>query len=358
MSEDTPKRKRKRTPFEERDKEILCHIIKEVDGGKAWKIIKEGTGTNAQKCVAWEKVKDRFNEATGKSCDRKQIRELFDRIKDKKKRNHDRLSLERSDRNFSRACEVTGGGPSPLVPPEPDGDEDILDFNDLEPTNTEEFNGLTPAADVENMSPNIPRQTGSQIRPSLNGPRFRFPAPSPFRHGVASPVLRTRSPVSTFQIGCETGTDKSLPDVPYVPIYRPSLPVSVAGPSSGHSSAPAAAPESRRVEVQTGEERFSIEVDSEPEVPPPKKPKKGTKKNTNEAASDYYSEMLKIQRHLAALKEKVLKRKERCEILKAKLLMKRLEQEGGTVPKGMGDDDFESEGDEDDSSDDSLNINS
>ena len=26
--------------------------------------------------------------------------------------------------------------------------EDILDFNDLEPTNTEEFNSLTPAADV------------------------------------------------------------------------------------------------------------------------------------------------------------------------------------------------------------------
>ena len=85
MSEDTPKSKRKRTPFEERERQILCQIIKEVDGGKAWKIIKEGTGTNAQKCVAWEKVKDLFNEATGKSCDRKQIQELFDRIKDKKK---------------------------------------------------------------------------------------------------------------------------------------------------------------------------------------------------------------------------------------------------------------------------------
>ena len=68
--------------------------------------------------------------------------------------------------------------------------------------------------------------------------------------------------------------------------------------------------------------------------------------------------MLKIQRHLAALKENVLKRKKRCEILKAKLLMKRLQQEGGTVPKGKCDNDFESEGDEEDSSDDSLNINS
>jgi len=42
--------------------------IKEVDGGKAWKIIKEDIGTNAQK---WEKVKDLFIEATGMSCDRK-----------------------------------------------------------------------------------------------------------------------------------------------------------------------------------------------------------------------------------------------------------------------------------------------
>ena len=33
MGEDTPKSKRKRTPFEEREKQILCQIIKEVDVG-------------------------------------------------------------------------------------------------------------------------------------------------------------------------------------------------------------------------------------------------------------------------------------------------------------------------------------
>ena len=177
---------------------------------------------------------------------------------------------------------MTGGGASTLIPPKPDGDEDILEFNDLEPTNTKEFNGLTPEPNMENMSLNIPRQTGSQIvRPFFNGPRFRFPAPSPFRHGLASPGLRTSSPSSTFQIVCEAGSDEGLP-------------VTVAGPSTGNSSAPAAAPvvrvpESCRVEVLTEEERFSIEVDSELEVPPLKKPKK----NTNEAVSDTTVKCLK-----------------------------------------------------------------
>ena len=39
------KPKRKRTAFEDKDKEILCLILKQTDGGRLWKIIKEGTGT-------------------------------------------------------------------------------------------------------------------------------------------------------------------------------------------------------------------------------------------------------------------------------------------------------------------------
>ena len=46
--------KRQRTPFEERDKEILVQIIKETDGGRFWKMVKEGTGTNTQKYMGWE----------------------------------------------------------------------------------------------------------------------------------------------------------------------------------------------------------------------------------------------------------------------------------------------------------------
>ena len=63
----------------------MCQIIREVDGCRALNIIKKGTETSGQKCVSWEKLKSYSTKPTGKSCDRKQFRELFDRIKDKKK---------------------------------------------------------------------------------------------------------------------------------------------------------------------------------------------------------------------------------------------------------------------------------
>ena len=65
------KAKRKRTAFEEKDKEILCVILKQTDGGRLWKIIKEGTGIPHEKFVAWEKVTKLFNETTNNNCYKK-----------------------------------------------------------------------------------------------------------------------------------------------------------------------------------------------------------------------------------------------------------------------------------------------
>ena len=64
--------------------------------------------------------------------------------------------------------------------------------------------------------------------------------------------------------------------------------------------------------------------------------------------------MLEIQKNLAVLKEKVLKRSERVEILKQQLLTNRLLKEGGIVPEEMSDD-MESE-DEDENSSDERNF--
>ena len=366
--------KRKRTPFEDREKEILCHIIKETDGGRVWKMIKEGKGTNTQKFLAWEKVTKSFNLATDKNLSRKKVRDLFDRMKKLKKKDHDRVSLDRQDRNFSKACGVTGGGPSPQVPLEPDGDEDILVFDDLEPTTTQ-FNIFTPAHDASHMPPSIPRPPRPQFRPpSSNGPSFRFPAPSPFRQPLG---VRTCSPASPSQIFSEeeSSENSELPNLHYVPIRTtpdptspsPSLSQHVDGPPSGQAAASSPAPaltQVPRVDIITGGERFSVDVADNRE-PPPKKSKKGTTKNMNETATDYYSEMLKIHKKLAVLKEsvmkrkeRVLKRRERVEIIKEKVLMNRLVKEGGTVPEGMSDDmesdDMES-GDEDEYSSDDRN---
>jgi hypothetical protein len=368
----TPKRKRT-SNFEDREKEILCQIIKETDGGRVWKMIKEGTGTNTQKYLAWEKVTKSFNQTTGKNCTRKKVRDLFDRIKKQKKQDHDRVSLDRQERNFSKACGVTGGGPPPQVPPEPDGDEDTLVFNDLEPTTTQ-FNVFTPAHDTGHMPPSNPRLPRPQFRPpSSNGPRFRFPAPSPFTQPLR---VRTCSPTSPSQIFSEeeeSSENSELPNLHYVPIRTtppsssPSLSHHMGGPPSGEAAASSPAPAPAEVvDIITGGERISVEA-AEAREPPPKKSKKGTTKNMNETATDYYSEMLKIHKKLAVLKEsvlkrreKVLKRRERVEIIKEKVLMNRLVKEGGTVPEGMSDDmeqsdDMDSGDDEDEYSSDERN---
>lgn len=80
------------------------------------------------------------------------------------------------------------------------------------------------------------------------------------------------------------------------------------------------------------------------------------KKNVNEETANYYSRMREIQEELAAKKMTVLdrkimllKRKERNEILKEKILMRTLRKEGGVTP--------DTEEDEDDQSDESDDSN-
>ena len=87
-------------------------------------------------------------------------------------------------------------------------------------------------------------------------------------------------------------------------------------------------------------------VEAVPE--PTNKVKKTVKKkmNMNEKAGTYYSVMLVIQKKLARLKERVFLRKLRVEMLNEKLIVKQLNQEGGSVPELM-DSDFFNDEDED-----------
>ena len=71
---------KKRTTYQKNDDEILAHVIKNAEGGRLWKIIKEGASTAQQKFVAWETVTKLFNKATGYDLDRKQVRTKFQRI--------------------------------------------------------------------------------------------------------------------------------------------------------------------------------------------------------------------------------------------------------------------------------------
>ena len=65
----TGQSRKTRTNLEKRDAEIL----RTMDGGYVWKVIKEGVGTKQEMFLAWEKVTKvtkLFNETTGKDLTR------------------------------------------------------------------------------------------------------------------------------------------------------------------------------------------------------------------------------------------------------------------------------------------------
>lgn len=358
------KPKRKRTAFEDKDKEILCLILKQTEGGRLWKIIKEGTGTPHEKFVAWEKVTKLFNEATNNNCDRKQLRQMFERIKEKKKKTSDQLRLDQTkmERNFQKECQKTGGGPPPPDLPAEDGDEEYqLDFDDLTPVETD-WNKFTEAEDRENIAPSNknnrsevqyptpmsrPGSTGGR-RPSSSMPAPRqglspscslstsralflpscsLPAPPPF----SSPSFGIRSPSALGQV-IRTSTNPSSLEFRRISTFSPTV-LNEELPEVNIN----------RVEMFTTNSKEALVVEAVHE--PMKKVKKTVKKkmNMNEEAGIYYSEMLVIQKKLARLKERVFLRKLRVEKLKEKLLVKQLNQEGGSVPELIDSDVFNDE---------------
>ena len=62
----TGQSRKTRTNLEKRDAEIL----RTMDGGYVWKVIKEGVGTKQEMFLAWEKVTKLFNETTCKDLTR------------------------------------------------------------------------------------------------------------------------------------------------------------------------------------------------------------------------------------------------------------------------------------------------
>ena len=252
--------------------------------------------------------------------------------------------------NFQNQCNKTGGGPAPHDLPAEDGDEeDLLDFDDLTPVETD-WNKFAGADDRENIPlsnkqsscSSLGQSPSSQSRPASTGPsRGRrpscsMPAPRlllspPGIQSLSSAGQSIRTPTSSSSQATRTSStfsptvhDEELPEV-----------------------------QSNRVEMFTNNSRESVVVEAVPE--PVKKVKKANKKkvNMNEEAGTYYSEMLVMEKRLFKLKERFLLRKLRVEMSKEKLLMKHLIQEGGSVPELMdsdllnddlsSDDDFDEE---------------
>ena len=237
-----------------------------------------------------------------------------------RKRPSDQKQIER---NFQNQCNKTGGGPAHHdLPAEDRDEEDLLDFDDLTPVETD-WNKFTGADDRENIPPSnkqyscssLGQSPSSQSRPASTGPsRGRrpscsMPAPRlllspPGIQSLSSAGQSIRTPTSSSSQATRTSStfsptvhDEELPEV-----------------------------QSNRVEMFTNNSRESVVVEAAPE--PVKKVKKSNKKKVN-------SEMLVMEKRLSKLKERVLLRQLRVEMLKEKLLMNHLIQEGGSVPELM-----------------------
>ena len=266
---------------------------------------------------------------------------------------------------------MTGGGQGPTLPQDVDGDEveNDLNLNELDGVDTN-WNTLVRPGDrrlagapptpppvavtgIRWASSGVRLQAGSSsgLRfPASSSPGPRFPAsfstrfPSSSLLGIRFPA--TPSGALNFSgtpprpIGLRTLGNPAFDFSP--PPTSTTTPANVS-PCLGTEMLSEEEAETEVVLRDENGEQYSVEIVQE-ETPRPtnKKPKK---KNMNDEAGNYYSTMLEIQKPLFAQKMKILKRKERVEILKEMILKKTLLKEGGEIPEWMDDDQSEDSSD-------------
>ena len=263
---------KKRTTYQKNDDDILAHIVKTAEGGRLWKTIKEGASTAQQKYVAWETVTKLFNHATGYDLDRQQVRGKYQRLKDKKKKEADKRRLE--ERNYTKSCLATGGGPGPSIVPDLDGDKDIS--LDEAPLNTDWNSFTSSVEDRENIPPpnsdphSLPQMPNPVYR-QLGGLRVRFP------------LRRDSSVIPTTPVASSRLT-----------VQGPQPPVSQVGAGGAREQTGL----DQILLVTENGEHTAVSPASEP-VKTQKTKKTMNKKDVNEAASNYYTELLTIQKEVA-----------------------------------------------------------
>ena len=323
------KERKPRSTISDLDKKMFINIIRTGEGGKFWSQIVESKGksTNASRHDLWKNVAKVFSEATGRPFDSKQVKEMWQRIKKNTKAKH--------DQKYKTACAKTGGGVGPDQPKDMDGDEVEIDLDDLDPTNTE-FNSLVRPEERQpitfGQSSSTHPQDAVTFRPipsTTCGPRFRFPGnPSPIR--FVSP--NRYPPPALSPSSASSGQPPST--------REPSPPSSQARAQNltGISPLSEGVEIPRELQVELVRQDASVEfVEVVGETPKSsnKRSRKVTAKSgdMNEAASNYYVDMLEIQRKLAQKQMEVLekrlsflRRREENENLKSKPLKKQLEE--------------------------------
>ena len=334
------KERKPRSTISDLDKKMFINIIKTGEGGKFWSQIVESKGksTNASRHDLWKNVAKVFSEATGRSFDSKQVKEMWHRIKKNTKAKH--------DQKYKTACAKTGGGIGPDQPKDMDGDEDEIDLDDLDPMNTE-FNTLvrpedrqpttfgqsssTHPQDAVTLSSIMSSSSSFRPLPSTTcGPRFRFPGnPSPIRF-----VSPNRYPTPALSPSSASSGQSPSTREPS-PISSQAQAQNLTG-ISPLSTLPEGVENPRELQVELVRQDASVEF-VEVVCETPKSSNKRARKVTakagdmNEAANNYYVDMLEIQRKLAQKQMEVLekrlsflRRREENEKLKSKILKKQL----------------------------------
>ena len=234
------KYRKTRTNLEKKDADVLCQILKTLEDGLIWKVIKEAVGTKQEMFLAWEKVTKLFNESTDRDLTRQQVRAFYQRIKSKKKEAADKKRLE--EREFNRSCQKTGGGPGPSTLPEVDGDSDlILDLDDIAPVDTNWNQFMGSKDDLENVPPVI--ESGKTSDPSLvsETPRRSLPHPTLPVRSISSLMLptglrRVRYPVAFRHNGSSSILATVSPNVMQDRVIHSPAPVANSPPFAAGGS--------------------------------------------------------------------------------------------------------------------------
>ena len=91
-----------------------------------------------------------FSDATSKDFNADQAKQMFKRLKDQKKKEHDSQVLARE---FKKSCSATGGGRGLMPPPQPDGDDyEEPDLNEFDPVDTAYNMMVRPSDRIQSLS--------------------------------------------------------------------------------------------------------------------------------------------------------------------------------------------------------------
>ena len=324
----TPDSNGGRVNYSNADKDIFMDIMKNADGGKLFKVVMSGTTTNDMKHRTWQRVSELFKNNTGLEVNTEQCRRLFTRMKAEEKQRHD----YEINKSFMSQCSKTGGGPSPDVPPEIDGDQidtaSTLDF--LDPTKTP-WNSLTTAeqkrghGDQDGDQEQIAHESFSG--PSQASKKFKLPvqlpsAPPIFQLSSGGP--RFRFPGSS-EIRIPRPKFRSVNDSP-----SPTLSQETPSPSS------LSTPERRYEKVELVNEDGTRQIIDIEEINGGETKGKSVKKTDKQVdidpAKKYWTDMLAMQTINMQWRNKLLQEKIKTELLKQDLLKKK-----GKVKDGESD---------------------